>query len=498
MKLRAITLHDFYKSGHIFQYPKKTQVVYSNYTPRSDRLAKVLPDFWDKKIVNFGIQGLIKAFLIDLFNETFFLVDKATAVGYYQRRVDTSLGKGAVPVQHIADLWDLGYLPIEIKALPEGAEVNIGVPVATFKNTIPEFFWVTNFLETLISAEYWKKITTATIARQYRKLINHWAEVTGSAPEFCPWQGHDFSLRGVGGMYDGASNNSGHLLSFYGTDTIPAIDYLEDYYGADADNELIGGSVPATEHSVMCMGGNETEIDTFRRLITEVYPSGIVSIVSDTWDFWKVITQYAAELKDEILARTPDALGMAKVVFRPDSGDPVDIICGDPEAPEGSPAYKGAVQCLYEIFGGDKTSKGYITLNQRVGLIYGDSITLERAQAIFQRLAAKGFSSGNIVFGIGSYTYQYVTRDTFGQAIKATYGIVDGEERELFKDPITDNGTKKSAKGLLRVVKEGNDYVLYDQQTADQEAGGELEVIFRDGKMIRETTLAEIRQRLAA
>jgi len=494
--MKAINACDFYKTGHIRQYPEGTELVYSNYTPRSDRLAKVLPDFWDHKVVFYGIQGLCKAFLIDLFNDTFFLVDQLQAVSHYKRRMDTSLGAGAVNIKHIAELWDLGYLPVEIKALPEGSKVNMNVPVFTIKNTLPQFYWITNYLETLISAEIWKLMTTATIAYEYRKLINFYADKTGSFKEFAPWQGHDFSMRGMSGVYDAGSSGSAHLLSFYGTDTIPAIDYLEEYYNANAATELIGGSVPATEHSVMCMGGNETEVDTFRRLITEVYPAGIVSIVSDTWDFWKVITEYALTLKDEILARKLDPLGMAKVVFRPDSGDPVDIICGDSATEKGSPAFKGAVECLWDIFGGDTTEKGYKTLSQRVGLIYGDSITLERAEQIFKRLGAKGFSAGNIVFGIGSYTYQYCTRDTFGQAIKATYGVVNGQERELWKDPVTDDGRKKSAKGLLRVEKEGDNFVLYDQQSQKQEMEGALDTVFLNGKMVKETSLAEIRGRL--
>lgn len=209
---------------------------------------------------------------------------------------------------------------------------------------------------------------------------------------------------------------------------------------------MIGVSVPATEHSVMCMGTEDSELETFKRLICELYPSGVVSIVSDTWDFWRVITEFTVALKPEILARQPNALGLAKLVFRPDSGDPVKIICGDPDAEVGSPAYKGAVECLWEVFGGTTTDQGYKVLNERVGLIYGDSITLDRAQRILEGLEAKGFASNNLVFGIGSFTYNYLTRDTFGFAVKATWGQVNGVGRELFKDPITDSGVKNLRK----------------------------------------------------
>ena len=385
-----------------------------------------------------------------------------------------------------------------------------------------------------------KPTTSATTAFEYRKLLQDYATKTGSPQDFVLWQAHDFSYRGMSGMQDAAASSAAHLLSFYGTDTVSALDYLEEFYLANADTELIGGSVPATEHSVMCMGGMDDEVQTIRRLITEVYPSGIISVVSDTWDFFKVITTHAQTLKAEILARKPNALGQAKVVFRPDSGDPVDILCGrafEVVADTGDATLdalgegitvvqfegkfynvqtsivdgakytlkelsaaevKGAVECLWDGFGGTLTANGYKVLNERVSLIYGDSITLKRAQAILERLRQKGFASCNVVFGVGSYSYQGVTRDTFGWAVKSTSGVVNGERRELFKDPVTDNGTKRSAKGLLRVKQEGNDFVLYDQQSASQETQGALQPVFRDGKLLREESLNTIRQRLWA
>jgi len=309
-----------------------------------------------------------------------------------------------------------------------------------------------------------------------------------------PIQAHDFSFRGMSGAEDAAQSGIGHLTSFSGTDSVAAIDYVEDYYGSE---DVVGVSVPATEHSVMCMGTKDDEIETFRRLINELYPSGIVSIVSDTWDFWKVITEFAVTLKEDILSRTPNAIGLAKTVFRPDSGDPIKIICGDDAAEVGSPEYKGAVQCLWETFGGTETEQGYKLLNERVGLIYGDSITLERAKAILEGLERKGFASTNIVFGVGSYTYQFMTRDTFGFAIKATWGQVQGEGRDIFKDPKTDDGQKRSAAGLLRVEETEDGFQLFDRQTLEQEKGGAFKTVFENGKLTSKTTFDDIRARLA-
>jgi len=493
IKLNPLNAIDFYKADHRRQYPAGTEYVYANFTPRSSRLAKMLPDF-DDKVVFFGLQGFIKHFLIDTWNEGFFKQPKDKVVATYKRRMDSSLGEGAVPVDHIEGLHDLGYLPLRIKALPEGSRVNMRVPVLTVINTDPRFFWLTNYIETVLSAELWKSCTTATIAYEYKRLLTQYAVKTGAPLDFVPVQGHDFSSRGMSGIYDAAQSGVGHLTSFIGTDSVASIDYAEEYYNATG---VIGVSVPATEHSVMCMGTENSELDTFKRLICELYPSGVVSVVSDTWDFWRVITEFTVVLKPEILARQPNALGLAKLVFRPDSGDPVKIICGDPDAEVGSPAYKGAVECLWDVFGGTTTDQGYKVLNERVGLIYGDSITLDRAQHILEGLEAKGFASNNLVFGIGSFTYNYLTRDTFGFAVKATWGQVNGVGRELFKDPITDSGVKKSAKGLLRIEESENGFTLFDEQTAEQEQGGALKNVFENGKLQYECTLDQIRERLS-
>ena len=317
-----ITAFDFYKADHISQYPPGTDMVYSNFTPRSDRLARVIKDQWESKIVFAGLQALLIKFFIGEFTEKFFSLPKEEAVGAFVRRMKTSLGEGAVDSSHIAALHDLGYLPIVIKALPEGSHVPMQVPVMTIKNTLPEFYWLTNAFETVLSMYLWKPCTSATIAFEYRKLLEAYAAKTGTAIEFVDWQAHDFSMRGMSGFDDAMMSSFGHLLSFTGTDTIPAIDFVERFYGANADTELVAGSVPATEHSVMCMGMQDGEEETFRRLIEDTYPNGIVSIVSDTWDFWSVMTKIAPSLKEKILARD------GKVVFRPDSGDPVEILCG--------------------------------------------------------------------------------------------------------------------------------------------------------------------------
>ena len=483
MKANPFLLTDYYKVGHVFQYPDNTTLVYSNLTPRNSRLEGI------KEMVFFGLQYFLKEYLVDYFNDNFFQQPKEKVLAEYKRRIVTSLGAHLPTYEHIEKLHDLGYLPVEIKALPEGARVPMRVPCITLVNTLPEFYWLTNFLESILSAIIWQPCTSATIAYEYRKLLNRYAAETGMPEEFVQWQGHDFSFRGMSSLESAVTSGMAHLLSFTGTDTIPAIDALEQYYHADADRELIGGSVAATEHSVMCSGSKDGELETFNRLITTVYPTGIVSIVSDTWDLWKVCTEYVAALKEIILQRD------GKVVIRPDSGDPVKIICGDPEG-KTEAARKGVVELLWDVFGGTITAKGYKLLDSHIGTIYGDSINLQRAEAICEGLKQKGFAS-QAVFGIGSFTYQYNTRDTFGMAMKATYVEVAGEGREIFKNPITDDGMKKSATGLLQVKKEGNKYVLHDCVNWAQENDSALQTVFKDGKLVKEFSLQEIRERLA-
>lgn len=477
----ALNLSDFYKTDHRRQYPEGIQKVYSNFTARISRMAGV------EDVVNFGVQYFVKEYLINQFNVSFFNRPKQQVVAEYKRRMDTSLGPDSIDMSHIEALHDLGYLPIKLKALPEGAVVPLRTPVLTITNTHPDFAWVTNFLETLLSNILWHPITSATIAYEYRKTLNEYAAKTSDIPDFVQWQGHDFSMRGQASIESASASGAGHLLSFTGTDTIPSIDFLEKYYNGNAEKELIGGSVPATEHSVMCLGGKETEADTYERLITKVYPKGIVSIVSDTWDFWHTLTVTVPNLKDKIMSRD------GKLVIRPDSGDPVKILCGDVNEPVGSPAYKGAVECLWDSFGGSVNNKGYKQLDPHVGLIYGDSITLDRCKDICKQLEAKGFASTNIVLGIGSYTYQYVTRDTFGFAMKATHGVINGVSLDVYKDPLTDGGVKKSAKGLLRV---NQDMSLSECVTKEEEEEGLLETVFENGKLMKDDTLSNIRARL--
>ncbi len=479
--MNPLLLTDGYKLGHKEQYPQGTTLVYSNWTPRKSRIEDI------DHVVFFGLQYFVKEYLIKRFNEDFFNQPKKTVTAEYKKYVDNYLGID-YNIANIEELHDLGYLPIEIKALPEGTEVPIRVPMFTMVNTKPEFFWLTNYLETLLSSMIWQPCTSATIAKQYRKILNQYASETDERnKEFVTWQGHDFSMRGMSGTESSILSGMGHALIFSGSDTLPVAKAYETFYNADVTKELVIGSVNATEHSVMCAGSKEDEIGTFRRLL-DTYPTGILSVVSDTWDLWKVLTVYLPVLKEEILERD------GKLVIRPDSGDPVDIICGCED--ENPIVSKGVIELLWNEFGGTINEQGYKVLNPKIGAIYGDSITIERATQICERLKEKGFASTNVVLGIGSFTYQYNTRDTFGFAMKATYVEVNGEGREIFKDPITDDGTKRSAKGLIKLYHKNGRISFKDQVTREEEHKGLLTTVFRDGQLIVDQNLSQIRKRL--
>lgn len=393
---------------------------------------------------------------------------------------------------HFDKLIDLGYLPLEIKALPEGSFCPIGVPFLTIKNTHPDFYWLTNYIETVLSVYMWKSITVATLAFQFRKLFEKYALLTNPENlEFTKFQGHDFSFRGLSSLQDAAITGSAHLTSFDGTDTVISKQLLSDFYNCTFDQT--GFSVPATEHSVMSAGGDGNEFETYKRLITEIYPHGIVSIVSDTWDFWRVITEYLPRLKNDILNRD------GKVVIRPDSGNPCDILCGSYYQDSVSVSEvekKGLIEVLYDIFGGTISSAGYKVLNPKIGVIYGDSINLLEASHILDRLRQKGFASTNIVFGIGSFSYQHITRDSLGMAIKATSAVINGERVSLFKNPKTDNGLKKSLRGLLKVERCWDSYKVIENVSEEEEKMGELVTVFKDGEIVRHESFSAIKHRI--
>lgn len=502
---------DGYKIGHKKMLAPGTTRLYGTWIPRSIKHAPK----GVSKIVSFGQQIVVK-WLHDEFQENFFSLPEE-AVTNFGKDMSMYLGMD-FDANHFVELHRLGYLPIRVKSLPEGIETNPNIPHMTFINTVDGFGWLTLYLETIISSLAWKPSTSATIALQYKRNVVEWVNKTDPASAWLiPFLCHDFSARGLS-PWDMLSSGLGHASSFLGSDSIICIPGSRYYYNEPQDQVSIY-SVNASEHSV-----STTKIFTVgeQQMIADWlvdFPTGILSIVSDTFDLWKLITEYLPANKEAIMARD------GKLVIRPDSGNPVDIICGQIHRKTktkyknmydyyiSEAEAKGVVELLWDVFGGTINEQGYKVLDPHIGAIYGDSITLERQIQIYERLEAKGFASTNIVLGIGSFTYQMNTRDTFGFAAKGAWFEVeeyipasDHEDIQpglhkkaynIYKDPITDDGTKKSLKGLITVwPDEKVGYYVQSECTFEEESQGVLQTIYEDGNFHNQTSLTEIRNKL--
>lgn len=559
MEIYAPHAADWYKPGHKPMYNPNTKLIFSNLTPRNDKNFAHYADMNARGVIVIGLRRMAMDALVTMWRK-FFQMKREAAVKRFDRMARKALGDSAPSAECWGELHDLGYLPLEIRALPEGILSPIGVPVYTIHNTLEKFFWVTNYVETVMSTESWKAITNATAAFQYKRVAMSYALATCDNVDHVNFQCHDFSLRGLSCVEDGYKSGIAHLAAFTGTDNILAIDAIYEYYGIDED-EFVAGSIPASEHSVATTNISRIvkdleehfphlagDVDGLRYLaekefllqfITKVVPKGFCSYVADSYDYWTVLTRILPELKEEIMARE------GRLVIRPDSGDPVKVVAGyiieafaSREAFfDGSRALStevayirdedvylliedgqyceeyneisrhealGSIQILWEIFGGEVNSKGYKVLDTHIGMIYGDSITVQREKEILKRLKANGFASSNIVFGVGSFTYQFNTRDTFGIAVKATGCFIDDYEIMVSKEPKTDPG-KRSAKGFIKVVRDNDGVLRQVDNISFEEINDEdnlLQPIYRDGVVLipkvngRDEDFNDIRGRL--
>jgi len=577
LNFNSLYFTDGYKIGHKAMLAPGTTKLYGTWIPRSLKHAPK----GIKKIISFG-QQMVWKFIHEEFQRNFFAQDRKDIVSFIKDMNDY-LGI-EYDGEHFLELYDLGYLPLKVKALPEGIETLPNIPHMTFVNTVDGFAWLTLYLETVISSLAWKPATSATIALQYRRVVEKYIKETDPDSSFLiPFLCHDFSARGLS-PWDCLSSGLGHATSFRGSDTLPVIPAARHYYN---EVDMPVNSVNASEHSV-----STTKIFTVgeQQMIADwlkLFPKGILSIVSDTFDLWKLITEFLPANKEAIMARD------GKLVIRPDSGDPVDIICGKASAhyhikndddfndfivsiadyqdriivykdkwylvgdveefeaeygrgniydswnpdefedlldgnrigilipqtfDENKPEQKGVIELLWDIFGGTVNEQGYKVLDPHIGAIYGDSITLDRQTQIYERLKAKGFASSNIVLGIGSFTYQFNTRDTFGFAAKGAWFEVEKEgapyfngdgttdyplvkvNYDIYKDPVTDDGTKKSLKGLCAVKEingsHGKSIIVETECLPEEEEEGLLQVIYENGKFPNQTSLEKVRKKI--
>lgn len=531
----ALLLIDFYKAVHREMLdPGMTKSV-SYFTPRSSRV-----DRWDG-VVNFGLQAFCKTWLIDYFNENFFNKPEEEVIAEYSRVMDNTLGKNLCDYDKIRNLHRLGYLPIEVVSLPEGTIVPIHCPIFGITNTHPDFAWLGQALESLISAEMWYPMVCATVGHTYREVVNKWYDKTcdDNVPRRRALGNFDF--RGDQGLDAALKAGSAWCLSFVNSATVPVIPYLEHYYNCDCEKEEVAFGAVSTEHFVMCSNSAKDtkdnpnyeyeDIDPHRerifikRALTELYPNTSFSCVCDSYDYWNVVKNILPSLKDEILAHN------GCMLVRGDSGDCVKVVTE-------------TVFELWKTFGGTVNSKGYKVLDSHVKALYGDSITVQRAERIYSILEQNGFAACNVSLGVGSFSMHCIeeeaevtirnympatdgctsveketgyatvlkpfTRDTFSMAIKAVYAEFTDEngnvtKMPVYKDPKTDKEAgggnfKKSQRGCCAVFwrDKWSKKITYEDGLTWDEAMEDtlMETIFKDGKMVKEESLAEIRSRL--
>lgn len=482
MKINPMLLIDFYKAVHAEMLPNGITKSVSYFTPRMSRINR-----WDK-VVMFGLQGFIKTYLIDYFNDEFFNKPCDEVLTDYKRIMDTSLGENAYKIEKIEKLHKLGYLPIEIISLPEGTRVPMHVPMFGITNTHPDFAWLPQSLESLISAEMWHPMLAATVGHTYREIANKYYDLTcdDDIPRAKALGAFDF--RGEECTESAIKAGAGWCLSFLNTATVPVVPYLEYVYGCDCTKEPVAFGSPSTEHAVMCSNFaiDGDEITLLRRLLTEIYPNTSFSAVLDSYDYWNVIDNILPQLKEEIMNHN------GCMLMRGDSGNCVDVVTK-------------TVFKLWDQFGGTINSKGYKVLDPHVKAIYGDSITVQRCEEVYRILMEHGFACSNVALGVGSFSFQCIeedgilkpfTRDSFSSCIKATYCEIDGKPYPIFKNP-KDGGFKKSQKGCCYVYEEDGELKYKDEFTISTlPENNLLETIFKDGVLVKEETLQDVRARL--
>lgn len=484
--INPMLLCDFYKTTHMRQFPHGTTQLTSYFTPRMSRLKSC------NSIVVFGIQSFCKEYLQDYFNENFFNRPAHEVVNEYKRILNYSLGYGLFNEGAILYLHSLGYLPVQINALPEGTRCPIHVPFLEMKNTHPDFAWVPQFLESFMSSELWHPMISATVGTLYRDIVNRYYDKTVDDNVPRAKALGDFSFRGQECMNSAVKSSAGWCLSFLNTATVPAIPWLEKNYLCNCEIEPVAYGAVSTEHSVMCSNYavDGSEKNFLRKLLYELYPNDNFSVVSDSYDYWNLVNNILPELREDILNHN------GTMLIRGDSGDPVDIVTN-------------TVFKLWEIFGGTENQKGYKVLNPHVKALYGDSITVQRCEKIFKILEDNGFAANNVSLGVGSFSMQCIeedgilkpfTRDTFGMAVKATHGVINEKEVQIFKNPKTDTANfKKSLKGLCSVYKDENGVLQVQDglyQSERNKRGSLLVPVFKDGHMLKQYTLNDVRQNL--
>lgn len=447
---------DSYKASHYLQYPPKTEYVSSYVEARGGKYADG---------VFFGLQIFLKKYLCKPI--TIANIDEAeeilTAHGlpFYRKNWEYILDKHN------------GYLPLRIQAAPEGYVIPTQNVICQVINTDPNCGWLTSYMETAILRAIWYPMTVATISWHCRQVIYKYLKHTADSTEGIDFKLHDFGARGVSSYESAAIGGLAHLVNFKGTDTVPALTLARDCY----HESMAGFSIPAAEHSTMTAWGQSHEKAAYENMIdTFAGKNKIVAVVSDSYDLWNAIDKIWGEALREKVENNGGT-----IVIRPDSGDPVRTTLE-------------VVERLMDKFGFSLNSKGYRILPPYIRVIQGDGINAESLEHILKTLKNNRISADNVGFGMGGALLQKLNRDTMRFAMKASYASVDGQWRDVFKDPITDSG-KRSKRGRLALIKTEKGYKTVREETLKTPEQNELRPVFENGKLLIDWDLATVRRR---
>jgi len=457
-----IKMTDSYKVSHYRQYPPGTTQVYSYMEARK---GGEFPE-----VVFFGLQYFLKRYFEGV-------VVTASKIDQAEQLFNAHFGDSTM---FNRKGWEIilnehdGRLPIRIKAAPEGMVIPEANVLFTVENTCPKVPWLVNYLETIL-VQTWYPITTATISREMRKILNLAMKVSGGdpSPDNLDFRLHDFGYRGSTSPESAALGGASHLVNFKGTDTIAAIEMLMEYYGA----EMPGFSIPAAEHSTITSWGRAREAAAYENMLKQ-YPTGLVAVVSDSYDIYNAIRNiWGDELRDQVIKRD------GCLVVRPDSGDPSEVLVK-------------MLNIMGSKFDFTINDRGYKVLPSYIRLIQGDGIKRTTLKGIIKAVIDSGWSSENLIFGSGGGLMQDCNRDTQRMALKCAAITVDGVERPVYKNPITDS-TKRSKSGRMLLARDDIGILKTFPQGKRNEQDDLLQTVFENGNITVDHNLKDIRKRAA-
>lgn len=460
--LTPITRTDSYKASHFLQYPEGATRVSSYIEPRGGEF---------DEIVFFGLQAFIKEYLLTPITAAD--INEAEAIFTAHGEPFNKAGWVRILNKHG------GYLPIEIKALREGTVTPTSIPQVQVVNTDPELPWLTSYVETALLRAVWYPSTVATLSREAKKIIYQGLVLTADDPDAeIGFKLHDFGARGATSSEAAMLGGMAHLINFLGTDTVEGLVGASAYYNAEGP---AGFSIPATEHSTVTSWGRDGELAMFKNLL-EKHPTGLVACVSDSYDIFKATRHYwGEELRDAVLARD------GTLVVRPDSGEPTVMPLD-------------VIEILMEQFGYTTNSKGFRVLPPQVRVIQGDGMNIDTIRRLVTNAYERGLSVENFAMGMGGGLLQKVDRDTCKYAMKANAVEIGGEWRDVYKDPITDQG-KKSKRGRQMVAIIDGEYTALQLDKVPTNSGhgiaNQLRTVYRDGVLLSDDTFEAIRERAA-